>query len=414
MKKKIFIIGGGAAGMMCAAVLSENGMDTELFEKNEKLGKKLFITGKGRCNLTNSSDMDNVMQNIVTNRKFMYSSLNGFSNNDTIDFFRDHGLSLKTERGNRVFPVSDHSSDVIGTLADILKKNGTGIHLNTEVKNIYTEDGLCRGITLEDGRKKMCDRVIVATGGLSYSSTGSTGDGYRFASDNDIAVTETTPSLVPMNIRENICRELQGLSLKNTGIKIFKEKKELYTDFGEMLFTHFGVSGPMIISASGSIPYHEFDNGLRLVIDLKPALTEEQLDKRMQRDFISSENKEFKNSVSALFPAKLVPVMIGLSGILPEKKINSVTKEERLRFVHLIKNMELTITGLRGFDEAIITKGGISIKEINPKTFESKRIKGLSFIGEVLDVDALTGGYNLQIAWSSAVMCARAQIDSTY
>ena len=406
-KKHVIVIGGGAAGMLFACRAAESGIITDIYEKNDKLGKKLFITGKGRCNLTNSSDRETVLNNIMSNRKFMYSALNSFSNEDTIEYFRKIGLPVKTERGNRVFPSSDHSSDVIAVLSKRLACLGAGIHLNSEVTDILADgSGNCTGIKLKNGLIKSADAVAVATGGLSYPSTGSTGDGYRFAKSAGIAVTDTSPSLVPMNVKGDICRELQGLSLKNISVSFTDNNKELYSDFGEMLFTHFGVSGPVILSASGAIPFPKFSGDLKLHIDLKPALDEEQLDKRILRDFAENENREFKNSLSGLFPSKLIPVMVRLSGIKADCKINSVSREERRKFLKLIKDFELEISGLRGYEEAVITKGGISVKEIDPHTMESKKVKGLYFIGEVLDVDALTGGYNLQIAWSTAAAAA--------
>lgn len=409
--KKVIVVGGGAAGMMAAGMIAEKGIKTELYEKNEKLGKKLFITGKGRCNLTNSSSMDTVMENIMSNRKFMYSALNGFSNEAAIDYFRSLGLQLKVERGNRVFPVSDHSSDVIAALTKKMNSNQVSIHMNTAVKDIITdEDGRCTGIRLDDRTVRNADAVIIATGGLSYPSTGSTGDGYRFAETAGMKVTDRSPSLVPMNIKGELCRELQGLSLKNISVRVTRAdgRKELFSDFGEMLFTHFGVSGPVILSASGAVAYHEYQSSPVLHIDLKPALAEEQLDKRILRDFAKNENREFKNSLSELFPAKLIPVMVRLSGIDPSKQVNSITREERAALVRLIKDFAMTVSGLRGFEEAVITKGGVSVKDIDPHTMESKKAPGLYFAGEVIDVDALTGGYNLQAAWSTAAAAAAA------
>ena len=412
MDNKVIIIGAGAAGMMCACLLSEKGIKTEVYEKNDKPGKKLFITGKGRCNLTNASDMDTVLNNIVTNRKFMYSALSSFSNEDVMEYFRKLGLSMKVERGNRVFPTSDHSSDVIAALVHEMNSNRVSLHLNTQVNSLIPDmHGRCAGVVLKNGEKKEAGAVVVATGGLSYPSTGSTGDGYRFASESGIAVTDTSPSLVPMNIREKICGEMQGLSLKNVSVSITAGKKTLYSDFGEMMFTHFGVTGPVILSASGAIPFRYFSENPILRIDFKPALSEEQLDKRVLRDFGENENREFKNALSGLFPQKLIPVMVKMSGIQSDKKVNLITRDERIRFVKLIKNFELTVSGLRGFDEAIITKGGVSVKEIDPRSFCSKKVSNLYFIGETVDVDALTGGYNLQLAWSSAAAAANSIAD---
>ncbi|MDO4453237.1 MAG: NAD(P)/FAD-dependent oxidoreductase [Eubacteriales bacterium] len=403
---KVIVIGGGAAGMFAAVIAAEQGYTVELFEKNEKLGKKLFITGKGRCNLTNACGMEELFESVCTNTKFLYSAFYGFTNHDAMQFFEKAGLRMKTERGNRVFPASDHSSDVIGILEKKMRQNGVKICLNTKVEKLFVEDGCCRGICLEKNEKVFADRVIVATGGLSYPSTGSTGDGYRFAQDCGHKVTELMPSLVPFNVRESWAKELQGLSLKNIAIQIRDGKKKLYEDFGEMMFTHFGVTGPVILSASGRIAKKLRQKELTMSIDLKPALSEEQLDKRLLREFEEGQNKQFKNILGNLFPAKLIPVMIKLSEISPEKRVNEISREERQYFLHKIKYLELTLTGLRDYNEAIITKGGIQVKEINPTTMESKFVKGLYFIGEVLDLDAVTGGFNLQIAWSTAYAAA--------
>jgi len=403
---KIIVIGGGAAGMFAAAIAAEQGHEVEVFEKNEKLGKKLFITGKGRCNLTNACDMEELFESVCTNAKFLYSAFYGFTNQDTIHFFEEAGLRMKTERGNRVFPLSDHSSDVIGVLERKMRQNGVKIYLNTKVEHLLIRDGQCIGICLEKEQKVFADRVIVATGGLSYPSTGSTGDGYRFAQSCGHKVTELMPSLVPFNVKESWAKELQGLSLKNISIEIRDGKKKLYDDFGEMMFTHFGVTGPVILSASGRIGKKLRQKELTMILDLKPALSEEQLDKRLLREFEEGQKKQFKNILGNLFPAKLIPVMIKLSEISPEKRVNEISREERQYFLHKIKHLELTLTGLRDYNEAIITKGGIQVKEINPATMESKLMKNLYFIGEVLDLDAVTGGFNLQIAWSTAYAAA--------
>ena len=401
---KVIVVGGGAAGMFAAYFAAENGHSVTLLEKNEKLGKKIYITGKGRCNITNSSDMDVLFQNVVSNRKFLYSAFYACDNQQVMSFFENHGLKIKVERGNRVFPVSDHSSDVIQTLAKALKQAGVHVMLHTQVSHLVVENEKIVGVVLKDNTKMEADAVILATGGLSYPSTGSTGDGYRFASETGHKMVACTPSLVPFECKEKWIKELQGLSLRNTAITIWNGKKKLYEDFGEMLFTHFGVSGPMILSASGSIPAKQLQNELQLVMDLKPALTEEQLDKRVLRDFEENINKAFKNVVGNLLPSKLVPVIIELCGILEEKKVNEISREERQNFVHLMKHFPCTITGVRGWNEAIITKGGVSVKDINPSTMESKKIEGLFMCGELLDLDALTGGYNLQIAWSTGYL----------
>lgn len=409
----VIVVGGGAAGMFAAIAAAKNGHQVTLYEKNEKLGKKIFITGKGRCNITNAADMEELFDAVVTNSKFLYSSFYGYTNQNVIDFFEDAGVPVKIERGNRVFPISDHSSDVIRALEREMKKVGVKVCLNTEVKSVEAEKGKFNKVVLKDTTTQTADACIVATGGLSYRSTGSTGDGFRFAENVGHKVTQCFPSLVPMETKEPWICELQGLSLRNVEAKILDGKKELYKDFGEMLFTHFGVSGPLIISASSYVGKKFMDkNGqkkeLTLKIDLKPALTEEQLDQRVLRDFEENHNRQFKNAITKLFPTKLIPVMLELGGIDPEKKVNSIEKEERKQFVHLIKHFRMTLTGLRDYPEAIITKGGVNVKEIDPGTMESKLVKGLYFAGEVLDLDALTGGFNLQIAWSTGYAAGNA------
>lgn len=409
----VIVVGGGAAGMFAAIAAAKNGHQVTLYEKNEKLGKKIFITGKGRCNITNAADMEELFDAVVTNSKFLYSSFYGYTNQNVIDFFEDAGVPVKIERGNRVFPISDHSSDVIRALEREMKKVGVKVCLNTEVKSVEAEKGKFNKVVLKDTTTQTADACIVATGGLSYRSTGSTGDGFRFAENVGHKVTQCFPSLVPMETKEPWICELQRLSLRNVEAKILDGKKELYKDFGEMLFTHFGVSGPLIISASSYVGKKFMDkNGqkkeLTLEIDLKPALTEEQLDQRVLRDFEENHNRQFKNAITKLFPTKLIPVMLELGGIDPEKKVNSIEKEERKQFVHLIKHFRMTLTGLRDYPEAIITKGGVNVKEIDPGTMESKLVKGLYFAGEVLDLDALTGGFNLQIAWSTGYAAGNA------
>ena len=409
----VIVVGGGAAGMFAAIAAAKNGHQVTLYEKNEKLGKKIFITGKGRCNITNAADMEELFDAVVTNSKFLYSSFYGYTNQNVIDFFEDAGVPVKIERGNRVFPISDHSSDVIRALEREMKKVGVKVCLNTEVKSVEAEKGKFNKVVLKDTTTQTADACIVATGGLSYRSTGSTGDGFRFAENVGHKVTQCFPSLVPMETKEPWICELQGLSLRNVEAKILDGKKELYKDFGEMLFTHFGVSGPLIISASSYVGKKFMDkNGqkkeLTLEIDLKPALTEEQLDQRVLRDFEENHNRQFKNAITKLFPTKLIPVMLELGGIDPEKKVNSIEKEERKQFVHLLKHFRMTLTGLRAYPEAIITKGGVNVKEIDPGTMESKLVKGLYFAGEVLDLDALTGGFNLQIAWSTGYAAGNA------
>ena len=397
---KVLVVGGGAAGMFAAIFAAYNGNEVHLFEKNEKLGKKLFITGKGRCNITNASDMETLFNSVVTNSKFLYSSFYGYTNQDVIEFFERIGVKTKIERGNRVFPVSDHSSDVITGLTRELQQLNVEIHLHTTVKKVVGKEKF-EYIELANGKKVDGDACIIATGGYSYQTTGSTGDGYRFAKELGHQVTDILPALVPLTIKEWYAKELQGLSLRNVNATIYDEKKKLYDDFGEMLFTHYGVSGPLMLSASSYIGKKLQEKELKLVIDLKPALTMEQLDQRVLRDFEENMNKQFKNAIGKLFPTKLIPIMLELSGIDPDKKVTLISKEERQQFVSLIKNFTMTITGLRDFNEAIITQGGIKVKEINPSTMESKLVQGLYFAGEVLDLDALTGGFNLQIAWST-------------
>lgn len=400
---KVLIVGGGAAGMLASIFAARNGNEVHVFEKNEKLGKKLFITGKGRCNLTNACDMDTLFSSVVTNDKFLYSSFYVYTNQDVMDFFESLGLQIKVERGNRVFPASDHSSDVIKVLEKEMKAQGVQIHLYQTVTQIAKKDGRFAALKLADGTVVEGDACILCTGGMSYQTTGSTGDGYRFAKAIGHKVTELRPSLVPIETKEYFVPELMGLSLKNVETRILDGKKVLYQDFGEMLFTHYGVSGPLILSASAYIGKELSEKKeLKLSIDLKPSLSEEQLDARVLREFEANHNKQFKNAIGGLFPSKLVPVMIAESGIDSEKKVNVISKEERQGFVHLIKNFEMTLIRLRDYKEAIITQGGINVKEVNPSTMESKLVEGVYFAGELLDLDAVTGGFNLQIAWSTA------------
>lgn len=398
---KVLVIGGGAAGMFAAVAAAENGNEVFLYEKNEKLGKKLFITGKGRCNLTNACDMDTLFSAVVSNPRFLYSSFGGCTNQDVIDFFEKAGVRTKVERGGRVFPVSDHSSDVIKGLDRELRRLGVKVKLHAKVSDIKVREGRFEKIVFPDGEEVAGDCCIVATGGLSYKTTGSTGDGYRFAEGIGHTIKSCIPSLVPVETKEPWVNELQGLSLRNVEATVKDGKKKLYQEFGELLFTHYGVSGPLLISASSYVGRKLMEKPLTLEIDLKPALDQDALHKRVLRDFEENCNRQFKNAVGKLFPAKLVPVMIELSGIPPEKKVNVISKEERNAFVYLIKHFTMTLTKLRDYDEAIITKGGISTKEIDPKTMESRLLKGVYFVGEVLDLDALTGGFNLQIAWST-------------
>lgn len=394
--------------MMASIAAARGGAKVILLEKNEKLGKKLYITGKGRCNFTNVCGRDELLANVVSNPKFMYSAFSTFSSGDAVAFFEELGVKTKVERGRRAFPASDKSSDIIRALEHELKRLGVDIRLNTEVRAIIIEEGAAKGVCLSDNSELLCDAVIVATGALSYSSTGSTGDGYKFASRAGLKVTETRPALVPMEIKEDYAKRLQGLSLRNVKLSVKKGKKELYSEFGEMLFTHFGISGPLALSASSVVGRALEKENLTALIDLKPALSEEQLDGRLIREFSENKNKQFKNSLNSLFPAKLIPVMVEVSGIAPEAQLNSVSKGERREFAHLIKNFKLTLTSLRSYSEAIITQGGVSVCQIDPATMQAKSVNGLYFAGEVLDVDALTGGYNLQAAWSSGYLAGTA------
>ncbi len=403
---KVYVVGGGAAGMLAAISAARNGHKVVLLEKNEKLGKKLFITGKGRCNLTNACDKETFFDQVVTNPKFLFKAYHTFSNYDAMDFFEQLGLPLKIERGNRVFPVSDKSSDVIAVLKRELERQSVSIRYKSEVTKVITKDGAFHSLLIKGSSEELTgDAVIITTGGLSYPVTGSDGDGFRFAKELGHTVTELSPSLVPLYTQETFVKELMGLSLKNVEIQITCGQKQIYRDFGELLFTHFGVSGPVILSASSYvIPYLKNKEPLLLTIDLKPALTEEQLDNRILRDFEEFKNKQFKNSLDHLLPNKLIDVIIRLSLINSEKKVNSITKEERLQLVHVLKHFPLHISKLADYNQAVVTKGGVFVKEVNPSTMESKLVKNVYFAGEVLDLDALTGGFNLQIAWSTAYL----------
>ena len=414
---KVIIVGGGAAGMIAAVFAARAGNDVTLVEKNEKLGKKVYITGKGRCNVTNACDDMDFFQNVITNPKFLYSAYYGFTSSDVMDFFEDLKLPLKIERGNRVFPVSDHSSDVIGALKRELNRLSVEILYNTKAESIITEivdsEGIektiVKGISIISNGKRsrlLCDKLILATGGNSYKSTGSDGDTWKIANELGISSKNAEPSLVPLTVKENYIVDLQGLSLKNVSVDITRNGKNIYSGFGEMLFTHFGLSGPLILSASTLIKEDYYKDEIKAFIDLKPSLSVQELDERVQKDFKKYNNKQFINALSDLLPNKLIPIIVRLSGIDERKQVNLVTKEERKKLVNLLKHMEFIVTGNRGFDEAIITRGGISVKEINPKTMESKKIRGLYFAGEMIDVDALTGGFNLQIAWSTGRLAA--------
>ena len=399
----VIVIGGGAAGMMAAIGASMAGHKVSLYEKNEKLGKKIYITGKGRCNVTNACETEELFQKIVTNSKFMYSAIYTYDNNMVQAFFEENGCPLKIERGNRVFPVSDKSYDVINALEYKMKELGVDIYLNRPVSDIIVVDNQVKGVVIAD-KKIMSDSVIIATGGYSYPTTGSTGEGHTMAKKAGHKITKCVPTLVPFNTKEEWVKELQGLSLRNVNVNILDNGKSIYEDFGELLFTHFGVSGPTVLSASSYVIDIIRTRELELVIDLKPALTEQVLDERILRDFEENKNRKFSNSLDKLLPKSIIPVIIERSGIDADKKVNEIKKEERKNLVKLIKHFNLTLTGLRGFNEAIITHGGVEVKEVDPGTMESKLIKNLHFAGEILDVDAVTGGYNLQIAWSTGFL----------
>ena len=400
---KVVVVGGGASGMLCAILQKRQGNDVTLIEKNEKLGKKLYITGKGRCNLTNDCDVEEFLLNVVSNPKFLMSSINAFKPSDTMNFFEKLGLKLKTERGNRVFPLSDKSSDVIKVLQNELERLGVDIHYNETVLSLKASEDRINSI-ITDKSEYFADKIIVATGGISYPSTGSTGDGYEFAKSVGHTVTSLAPSLCGVNLKGEDYKPLQGLTLKNVKLTASYNSKTFYEEQGEMLFTHYGISGPLVLTCS-AILSRKYNDNVKFFIDLKPALTEKQLDDRILRDFAFAKNKEFKNSLDGLLPKALIPLVVKRSGILEYKKVSVITAKERESLVKTLKGLEFSFHSLRGYNEAVITSGGISVKEINPKTMESKKIKGLYFIGEVLDVDAFTGGFNLQIAFSTAYAC---------
>lgn len=401
----VIVVGGGAAGMMAAYAAGMCGHTVTLLEKNEKLGKKIYITGKGRCNFTNACDIEDFFKNIVSNPKFLYSSLYTFGPESMIDFIEMNGTPTKVERGNRAFPVSDHASDITKALEKALKEYGVKIKLHTEVQELLIDEGTVTGVLLKDGTKMDCDHVVVATGGLSYRTTGSTGDGLKWAKKAGLNVTETRPALVPLNTKEAYIPTMQGLALKNVNLTVFDEKKKLYDSFGEMLFTHFGVSGPLVLSASSIIGKTLQKKGsLKAVVDLKPALSREELENRILRDFNENMNKHLSSVLRGLLPSSMVPVFIEIMDFDDSRQINSVTKEERGQLLDLLKAFPFTISGLRDYNEAIVTQGGVSVKDIDPSTLKCKNINGLSFVGEVLDLDAFTGGFNLQIAWSTGYL----------
>lgn len=406
---RVLVVGGGPAGMMAAIQAAKQGNTVTLLEQNEKLGKKLFITGKGRCNVTNDCDVTELFDSVVSNKKFLYSAFYSFSNQDVKDFFEEQGLRLKVERGRRVFPASDKSSDVIKALGNALKKLEVKIRLRTRVDKVLTENDIVCGVRLSDGECLNADKVILATGGVSYKSTGSDGSGLAMAEKLGHQVTKLRPGLVGMCTKEDWVRDMQGLTLKNVAVSIGKKqgKKPLYEDFGELLFTHYGVSGPMILSASSRLGDELEKEDLYIKIDLKPALSKEQLDSRILRDFEERKNADLSNAMVHLLPKSMIPVMLHVCGLDPAKKVNEVTRGEREQLVKGMKEFPLTLNGLRDIQEAIITRGGVTVKEVDPSTMESKIVKNLCLAGEMLDLDALTGGYNLQIAWSTGYLAGQ-------
>ena len=396
---RVIVIGGGAAGMIAAITSSNEGNDVTLIEKTSSLGNKIKITGKGRCNLTFDGDIEDFKNNIVKNFKFMYSSFNAFSNVDVVNYFNKLGVKTKIERGGRVFPVSDDANEVVKVLKDELNKKHVNIIYNVSVDDFILDNNKIKALKLSNNKIIECDKCIIATGGKSYPKTGSSGDGYVYAKKLGHKIVDLKPGLVPLRSSDSICKLLQGLSLKNVTLSLkYKDGKEIYKEFGEMMFSHFGITGPIVLSASSKLMQN---SDIIASIDLKPALDDDTLDKRICRDFEKYTNKEFKNSLDDLLPKKLIPVIIELSGIDENKKVNQITKEERKRLVKLLKNLQITITGFMPFDIAVITSGGVDVKDINPKTMESKIVKGIYFAGEILDVDAYTGGFNLQIAFST-------------
>lgn len=401
---KVAVIGGGASGAVATILLKRKGYDVLLIEKNEKIGKKLYITGKGRCNLTNDCSGEEFLLNVVSNPKFLMSSINSFDSQSTIEFFEGLNLKLKTERGNRVFPLSDKSSDVIKALTSEIVKLGVDIHFNETVKNIsLTENGNFSILT--DKNEYFTDKVVVATGGLSYPSTGSTGDGYTFAKRFGHTVTECFPSLCGINLKGDEFKDLQGITLKNVSLKAEQNGKAYYEEQGEMLFTHYGVSGPLVLTLS-ALTARRSHGDINIYIDFKPALSEKQLDARLLREFLENKTKDIKNVLFNLLPKAVVPLVLKRCNIPEFKKVSVISQKERESLINVLKGLKFEFNGLRGYNEAVITSGGVSVKEINPKTMESKLVKGLYFIGEVLDVDAFTGGFNLQIAFSTANSCA--------
>lgn len=410
-KQEVLVIGAGPAGMMAAGTAAQSGASVTVIDRNKRPGRKLLITGKGRCNVTNNCDTRDFIASVPTNGRFLYSALNAFSPQDTIDFFEKRGVPLKTERGSRVFPQSDKAADIVDAMRSFLLDSGCR-YINGRVKCLTLENGAAKGVELEDGQKLSADCVVVACGGKSYPLTGSTGDGYTLARQAGHTLVEPVASLVPLVSQDSYCKDLQGLSLRNISITVTDtdKKKEIYSDFGELLFTHFGLSGPVILSASAHMRGMRAGR-YRINIDCKPALTPEQLDKRLLRDFEKNKNRDFCNSLSELLPRTMIPVMVKRSGIPPETKCNAITKEQRHTFGRLLKQLPVTIGGFRPVEEAIVTSGGVNVKEIDPKTMESKKTLNLFFAGEVIDTDAYTGGFNLQIAFSTGYLAGVSAAD---
>lgn len=401
MVEKVGIIGAGPSGIIAAGIAGSRGKDVTLIEKNDRIGKKLFITGKGRCNITNNAPIEDFFDNVMTNKNFLYSSFYTFTNKDIISLLEGYSVKTKVERGNRIFPASDKSSDVIKAFEKFLMDNNVKLLLNSKVDNVYIKNN--KFVVVIGKEELMFDKLLISTGGMSYPRTGSTGDGYRFAKSFGHTVTKLMPSLVPVELEEEWIKELQGLSLKNVNLSAYAKEKKIHEEFGEMLFTHYGISGPIVLSMSNYL--HKYLNeGIKFYIDLKPALNEKKLDNRILGDFKKNNNKQVKNGLDDLLPKKIIPIIIRLASISPDKPINQITKEERGRLVNCIKNFPLTFKSLRPIEEAIVTSGGVNVKEINPSTMESKIIPGLFFSGEIIDVDALTGGFNLQIAYSTGYL----------
>lgn len=410
---KVIVIGGGASGMLASIIAAREGNQVIVLEKTASLGNKIKITGKGRCNVTFAGDIEDFKRNVVKNEKFMYSSFTKFDNKDVVHFFEDLGVNMKEERGARIFPQSDCAEDIVSALTQEMKKYSIQVLYHARVVKLHTKEKVICSVELEDGRKIMCDKCIIATGGKSYQKTGSSGDGYALARSIGHKIIEIRPGLVPLRSQDNLCKRLQGLSLRNISLSILEDGNSIYQQFGEMMFAHFGITGPIVLSASSKVNRIENmqekmdSKKIVAVIDLKPALDLEVLDKRICRDFEKYSNKEFKNSLNDLLPQKLIPEIIQLSGIGEEKKVHQISKVERMNLAKIMKNLPVTISGLMPLEMAIITCGGIDVKEISPKTMESKLIKGLHFVGEVLDIDAYTGGYNLQIAFSTAFVAGK-------